>query len=65
MSTHQPRECTECGEFSHTDLVGPSGPLCERCYEWDLKAIQLIPASNDWSRRKTPVLAHSQEVPVA
>lgn len=66
MSAHQARECTECGEFSHTDLQGPSGPLCERCYQWNLKAIQLIPASNDeWSRRKTPVFSPSQEVLVA
>lgn len=66
MSAHQPRECTECSEFSHTDLQGPSGLLCERCYQWNLKADQLIPASNDdWSRRKTPVFALSQEIPVA
>jgi hypothetical protein len=66
MSTHQLSECTECGEFSKTDLQGPSGPVCGRCYQWNVMADQLIPVSNDdWSRRKTPIFALSPEVPVA
>jgi len=40
MSTHQRSECTECGEFSKTDLQGPSGPVYGRCYQWNVMADQ-------------------------
>ena len=38
MGKLQAVECTECGEFSPTDHIGPFGPVCERCREWEFLA---------------------------
>ncbi len=41
MNTHHPVECVECGEFSRTVRPSSSGPVCERCHEWNLQAAKL------------------------
>ncbi len=42
MNAQHAVECTECGEFSRTVRPSHSGPVCERCHEWNLQAARLM-----------------------
>jgi endogenous inhibitor of DNA gyrase (YacG/DUF329 family) len=68
MSKLQAVECTECGEFSPTDHIGPFGPVCDRCRDWEFLAggqLLSIPSQHIEIKKEIQSATHQKRILVA